>query len=651
MAATVLSLLLLGQAAATASATPQERFDAAATAMAENDCDRAISLLETLEKSDAARKNASVAAAIAARKGVCLIRLGRGGDGETLVRGALPLLEKGGEGYRGDVRIAHLMLGQRAIGRLDYPAANEHGRAALAVSTGMDRIPPLQLLARVGTFDDGAQPLAYADEALALIRSDPERTKADIAAAMTLRARILMNQGRLKEAQWVLGNALNILGGLNRKVTQAGVVTRFDLAIAAMLNGNKAAARVYLAYTGAGRMEYAPFSKAIYMSPPACGTAGLKPDDFAIVEFSIKDDGSVADITPIYTTGGTAVALEFARSVSQWSWKPEEVKAIPPFFRDITRIELRCSLAGQQADLMAPLAAQSVQWLAQLDGTPASTALSSSATEIPKVKAALQRERAAGNHVAMIGLLGWLGNNNLISDAERIGYLDEAIALARGKSAPQAVQTRLAIMRLFPSGWSPDAQQRRLEGLLALLPDPQVQSDAIGLATIRLLITEPFYSTPNKLDTEALLQAVVAEPRLPARHPLKVVALLKQADILARRGDGAGAQQAFAQTGLSEEQCALLGVKPAVRKSGAKDSLFPMEAMRMGFEGWVRTEFDIAADGTTAGQRVIAAYPPFIFNEAATGINKNTRYEASYRPEGGVACSANSGSLAFRIAN
>lgn len=74
-----------------------------------------------------------------------------------------------------------------------------------------------------------------------------------------------------------------------------------------------------------------------------------------------------------------------------------------------------------------------------------------------------------------------------------------------------------------------------------------------------------------------------------------------------------------------------------------------MEAQNMGFEGWVRTEFDIQADGRTAGQRAVISYPPFVFEDAATSIAKGMRYEATYRPSGGAACSGQQYKFVFQL--
>ncbi len=88
-----------------------------------------------------------------------------------------------------------------------------------------------------------------------------------------------------------------------------------------------------------------------------------------------------------------------------------------------------------------------------------------------------------------------------------------------------------------------------------------------------------------------------------------------------------------------------------LKRAGADSSRFPMEAMRWGFEGWVKTEYDIAADGKTTSQRAVIAYPPFVFRDAAVGMAKDFRFEASYRPEGAAGCTAAQQNIAFHISS
>jgi hypothetical protein len=187
------------------------------------------------------------------------------------------------------------------------------------------------------------------------------------------------------------------------------------------------------------------------------------------------------------------------------------------------------------------------------------------------------------------------------------------------------------------------------ESLRALLAAPGTSADPLSAATIRLLIAQPILKTPPPADAESLLAAVIDEPRLPATHPLKVAAMLAQANVLAAAGDLVGARSAFNKTGLTAEQCAAVGLEPAMKRLGASSSDYPMAAVRLGFEGWVRTEYDIAPDGRTVAPRAVIAYPPFVFGDAATGIVRDIRYTSTFRPEGALACSGEQQSIVFRL--
>lgn len=180
------------------------------------------------------------------------------------------------------------------------------------------------------------------------------------------------------------------------------------------------------------------------------------------------------------------------------------------------------------------------------------------------------------------------------------------------------------------------------------LAEPGVAADPVAAATLRLAIVAPRYRAKLPADAITLLETVIAGP-LPDNHSLKIAALLQKANVLAETGDYAGAQAAFRQTGLTAEQCSLFGLTPAVTRGGGSSSDYPDAAVRFGFEGWVRAEFDVTADGRTATQRAVAAYPPFIFNDAAVGIVRGARFTSSYRPEGALACSGQQRSIVFRM--
>jgi hypothetical protein len=647
----LLALLIAGQAApappiapsliATApSAGLQQRFDAASDAAATpGKCGEAVAAFEAIEQSGAAKRSALVAAAIDVRKGRCLVLLGRDAEGEAAIRRGLPQLKARGETFANDVRDATIMLGQAAYRRFDFDAAVTEYQAALAPSTGLNRVLPLNLLAQALMFDRDGRALRYAEEARTIITTSPGANKRDIAKVQTIYARVLLNAGRDKEAYAELRDSLAKQGGLSLKVSLDDLATRSDLAIAALRNNDLANARRYLVYTGAGRMKDAPFSRAVAMDPPACDpAAGLKPEDVAIVEFTLESDGRVLGVTPIYTTGRRASAIAFAQAVSDWSWRAEDAKAIPLIFRASTRVELRCARAPDAPSILRPAREANDAWfLSKGLATPAWE-------DMPAARALpLQRAAILGNDVSSLRAAIAVALNPAADEKEQDAMRHRARALAVALQAPATISA--VVVASDVKGY--DAGKYRA-ALRAALAEPASAADPIAAGTLRLAIAAPLFRSRSPDDALALLAEVIAAP-LPDGHPLKVAALLQQANLLAAANDFAGAQAAYQRTGLTVEQCALIGLRPATTRSGASSSDYPMAAAQMGFEGWVRTEFDITADGRTATQRAIIAYPPFIFNDAAIGIARDARFTSSFRPEGALACSGQQQSLIFSL--
>lgn len=653
MASLILALLLArGQQAvpqpASAAPTLQQLFDQATKAGAEGHCADAVKTFEAIEQNAKAMANPTVRAAVDVRKGYCLAQLERAEEGEAAIRRGLPVLATKGAGFAEEVRQAHLALGQVAMLRFDYSGAAAEYRLVLDSATGTDRIRPLMQLSQVTMFDQDGAALGYAAEARSLALADASFDKKARAAVQTQYARALLNAGRAPEAYAELKDSLRKQGGLTMKVGVSDLATRSDLAIAAWLNHDADSARNYLAYTGAGRFDKSPFERARDMTLPACGEeTGLKPDDMAIIQFSLAEDGHVAGVLPIYAPAGRTAAVAFAREVSGWSWAPEDARAIPPLFRLTTRIEMRCTNAGERPDLTQPLAAAAAEWLESKGVADAGWKTLPDARAAPLERAALAAARAKGDRPGMTAAALALVNNSVVRDEERRPLAIEATALGEALGAPPAVRAYLELQKSdLASG-----HRERTAAQRALLARPDFHNDPLAAATLRLLIAMPGFRTSAPSDADALLADVVAAPGLPDRHPLKVAALLQRANLAAKNGDLAAAQRAFEQTGLTSRQCALLGLKPAVRSTGDLSNAFPDTAQRLGFEGWVRTEFDVATDGKTIAPRVVSSYPAFVFDEAASGMAKGLRYTSSYRPEDGVACSAQDAPIIFRLSH
>jgi tetratricopeptide (TPR) repeat protein len=649
------SLLLATAPAATAEAsappaakpaTLQQQFDAASEAASTGRCSEAVAAFETIERNPAALKSPIVRGAIGVRKGGCLVRMLRSEEGEAAIQAGLPAVAAAGEGFAGDVLAAHLNLGAAARQQLDYERAAHEFRLALA-SAGKDgRFQPLLGLAQVSVFDPGPEPLTYIDEATRIAEETPSLDKDFRAQLLTLKSRILLNRGDKEAGYALLKNALKLQGGLTLKVSLTDIATRSDLAIAAMLLNRRDDARNYLAYTGAGRMDQAPFSRAENMDVPLCGaTSGLTPTDFAVVEFSIGDDGSAFGVQPIYSTGGRDVALAFARAAMRWSWTPAKVQEIKPFLRNVMRVEMRCTVAAGRPEIDSPLTARFQAWAMPLVGDTLKARTEGEAAV--RAEALLALSRKDKKDEATVALLGILAMSPVVGTVQGKTYLDEALALAESRRMPLEVTNWLRFQSVTSRNERRPAQVRT--ALRELLPVVTASGDALAIDTVRLKIASPGYRLGVPVDGPPLRDAVIADPALPADHPLKINALLQSATWAAQNKDFARAQEIFEQTGLSSEQCAIIGAVPAMKRNGASSGDYPMEAARMGFEGWARVEFDVDASGRTRQQRALIAYPPFVFSDAASIMAKDFVYESSYRPGGETACSAASQNIAFRM--
>ncbi len=524
---------------------------------------------------------------------------------------------------------------------------------------GADRITPLLRLAMATAFDGGTQPLSVADEALHIAAATTKPDKKLLSRIHDIHGRILLNQGQVKLAYTELKQALELAGGLTERVSHEDVELRGDLAQAALLNGDRDDARKYLSYTGEGRIAESPFAVAVAMEAPDCGTeTGLAPEDSAIVEFAISNDGSVAGAQTVYTRGNFAVAAAFASAVNKWFWRPEEIAKLPGFYRSLTRVEMRCSNRGGDVPRVeTPLSKRFLGW--------ASTVLPTLQSQTPFAGAQLQQLKdmadaavTSGDRKAAAAAWGaWAILNPRIGPPV-IDAFDRALSLGQQAAIPAEALDALRVLRMPRDLAANAGKSGRWPGqdslaawmkFLAVADDPALAADPLAADTIVMMAVP---ARPDRASRDAavgLARRVADDDRLPSHFPLRQAALLWLANQSAQAGNLAEAQTYFARTGLNEEQCALIGPEPAMRSSGASSSDYPMEALRMGFEGWVRLEYDIKANGTTADARPLISYPPFVFEDAATGMARNIRYQTSYRPSGGEACSAQSQSIKFVI--
>ncbi|MDB5720634.1 MAG: hypothetical protein JWP15_1252 [Alphaproteobacteria bacterium] len=635
--------------AALAAPTPtvQQQFETATAALDSGRWADAITAYEALERSI---RNPRTLAVIRVRKGRALAGLGRIDEAASAFRLGLSDLPTNDPSLIEDRYLALVTVGEIAQHDLDYGQALESFRAAKPLMTGMlERSRASKGLILTGMFYDAPAALAEADASLAAIAAEKLPDKRIEAMFRNLRGRVLLNLGRPDEAKKELFRAITLLGGLTSKVDAADLAARSDLSIAALRSGDEETARQYLAWTGAGQFANA-FPSGAEMTPPPCGE-DLTPDDVAVVEFSIRDDGSVGTAQPIFASRQGPSALAFARAVQAWSWKPEALAKIGSLFRAMTRVEMRCTTSTERPSVLALLRNHVDDWLAARGFPAEDSAARSDARRLQPLKTELaRRETASGpDSLALVPVLANLAVNAIVPRKDGLAYLARAEAIARREKAPAAAIAWFRIAQLGEErGWERGARDRYLASLQELAAKPEIAADSTAAGGVRLEIAETLYRAKRNNEAMAELRSLASTPGLGEHDALRAAALVRLASLELAAGDDKAARATFARSGLTADQCSLVDTPPR-RKSGSfSDSDFPMDAERWGFEGWVRTEWDVSATGAPVNVRTTVAYPPFVFSASAVRGFDRLRYEPTFRPGGGLACGGMSSRVNFR---
>jgi tetratricopeptide (TPR) repeat protein len=326
--------------------TVQQQFDAASSALGDENWAEALRLYEALE--NRIRRNPRTLAVVRVRKAEALARLRRFAEADEAVRLGLPSLSADDPTLREDRLRAFRTSGTIAELSLDFAEAARRYRAGMDIEGPIDqRLALHRGLIQNLIFSDRDAALPAADEALRIVGATPDNRRLR-GQFKTLRGRALLNLGRNAEARTELLQAVSLLGGMTARVDAADIVARSDLALAALFLGDEATARRYLAMTGAGRFRTGALDPHWDNRPPPCGN-GLRPEDVAVIEFALALDGSVLHASPVYATT-TLAAREMSRAVQSWYFQPEQLASLHVLFRGLSRVELRCSRLESMVD-------------------------------------------------------------------------------------------------------------------------------------------------------------------------------------------------------------------------------------------------------------------------------------------------------------
>jgi tetratricopeptide (TPR) repeat protein len=625
--------MLAAAAAAPVTAQPpqqtiQQQFDAASEALAAERWGEAERLFADLEARLGTRNARSLAAA-RVRRAEALVHLGRYDEAAAALRLGLPALPSSDPSLAEDRFSGHLTLGRLAELALDYREALAQYRIAEAIAVPPElKIRVYRGLVQTQMFHDAPAALAAADEALRIAAAAAPSDVQTRGLFTGFRGRALLNMGRFASARRELERATQLLGGLGLEVDLGDLIARSDLAVAAMLDGDETAARRYMALTGAGRTESAILPIPLETPTPPCG-ADLSPADAAVVELSILDDGTVGQAIPIYSSRPGDAALIFARAAKRWTWTPQSVRAVQPLFRAVARVQLRCSASPRSH---VDLRDQEIErWSAQrgIDLAPLT------GRTVQALRAILSREEArlGASAPQLLPALTGLSSHPALPPAESAQMLRRSIAIASGARAPAGYVARLAL-QLAPAEHSAAARDHAtIPDFAGLAADPLLRGNSHVVAALRLARAEWLFEKGHDSEAAAAIAEIRAMPELISGHPLMPEVLDLMIALESARGDRQAAAAAYRELGDRPFRC---NVQPRWRRSAIDQEDYPNDASRWGFEGWLAAESTVGANGVPIRTRTVAAYPPFLFNEAAETGMRDSRFEPVFVPETGA---------------
>jgi tetratricopeptide (TPR) repeat protein len=539
-----------------------------------------------------------------------------------------------------DLSFAHFVLATGHRGGPDNERAISEYQQALAsaADTTSAALMPLRYGLALATTTAKPDLAASTIDAVladqAFLKTLPKNDQADI---YSLRSLADLNRGQAKTAASYIEKALDLTGRTTTKVTVRQTRVRGNAALIYSRLGNEENVRQYLTYSGAGHLPDANWLSAAEKNLPVCDDQ-VSPKDFAVVEFSIADDGKVIGANAVYASRPGPVGAVFAAAVNNWQWRADALAKLNPFWRSSIRVELRCVKRPPLLNLGDSFRDATADWLTKVgyDPTLSKPTFNSGAVTAGAVPAAFAEFWKADGDRAV---------------ATAASKLNAALVSAK---APIEVRGFILFMAATPQrretghGYAL-AHARNLTAALQML-DHEVGAERVR-AWLQAEIGLALENGGALPAARTMLQMVAASPKttLPDDDPIRSLAVLHLALIDKRSGNAVFADQRIKDAGIDAEQCSLLNVRPIARNTDISSSAFPDEALRWHFEGNVREAFDIGPDGHVEDVRTVLSYPPFVFGSATEKAVAQFRYLPPTLDNKVLGCVGNTVNVNYRL--
>lgn len=516
-------------AQAQSATTVQQDFEGAAKLSDAQQWAQALPAWEALGRRVA--NNPRSLSLVRVRKATVLLALDRRDEAAASAQAGLATIPTSDATLRNDRYDAHLVLARIATSALDYATAHEQFAAARVLATSpTEKLTTWWGAVDTGMFVDPDAALTVDAEFAAIAGGIPISDEL-LGQIMTSRAQLYLNLGDTAKARSMSRDAVKALGGLTSKTNLDDVAARSMAGLAALRGGDRDDARRYLALTGAGRSTKGDFTAPVEMTPPPCGAdTRLQPDDVAVIDFSVGDDGVVFDSNPVWASRKGDAALAFARAARDWSWTPQQLEKLPSFFRSRVRVEMRCSTAFQRPSLQDYSKDALIAWLNDkgVSWPAGDTGQARFAAQLRPKLAALDAA-APATGVAAVPILYALATSPVTAREESHAWSVRAADILKREAAPPLARLAADLVR-WRTGSADRAQSKRYESSLrAALSDPLYAQNAETRGTIALMLADAAGS--DERAARAYAQRVADDAALVANHPLKVGALIRIASL------------------------------------------------------------------------------------------------------------------------
>ena len=549
----VIAIVAFASAAAAQVSPRQKAYNAAQAAFDAGNWQAAADGYAPLLADD--RHPARTDGIIRARYAASLFQLDRAEEAEAQAQRAAAEFPAGGPDE--ERASAFLTLGRVRAATLALAAASdayEHAGAAVAPGSALWLQARLGLVRAALTVDPSRADAAASDiiANTAVFGAMAKNQQGQITA---YRALAKLNGGDAKGALTIMRQALADVGGIGcDRVNLIQAIVRGDAALVMLRAGREDEARTALAHAGSGYMPSSDWLGDQTNELPVCDD-DVRPEDVAVVEFDVGDDGRVTSAFPIFASRTGRVGATFAAKVLGWRFAAEQMAKVKPFWRSAVRLELRCVTRPASLTLGRAFDDAAIRWFEARGLTH-----SGSRADLTSVAAGASASRDVATLADVLRR-----SRDRLGRGDRRVLPQELFDALKAAGAPADVRAAFAYRdvrygtTLIGSASSRGLAFSRLADTFSAMPDGAAAAAWFDVeAALAMETSGNFTDARTRLD-RALATSIEA---VPANDPIRVVATLHRALVDRRLGDAAAADARLRTAGLDAEQCSLFDVRP-----------------------------------------------------------------------------------------